>query len=117
MPKFCTHCQNIGHDVSACQWLYPRKDKDINTTIEKVAQVKKKVPPKRLEWVPLKDNLYDIGPFKAFQDLKQVLIPTVVETKLELTVSPQPQQQTLSKEASLQSKDPATHTIDDDTVQ
>ena len=19
---FCTHCQNIGHDVSSCRWLY-----------------------------------------------------------------------------------------------
>jgi len=26
MPDFCSHCQNIGHDVTACRRLYPRKE-------------------------------------------------------------------------------------------
>lgn len=26
LPAFCSHCQNIGHDVSACRWLYPRQE-------------------------------------------------------------------------------------------
>jgi hypothetical protein len=26
LPDFYTHCHNIGHDVSMCRWLYPRKD-------------------------------------------------------------------------------------------
>jgi len=26
MPDFCSHCQNIGHDVTACRWIYPRKE-------------------------------------------------------------------------------------------
>jgi len=37
MPDFCTHCQNIGHHVSVCRWLYPRKEKENNTDREKVA--------------------------------------------------------------------------------
>jgi len=24
LPDFCTHSQNIGHDVFACRWLFPR---------------------------------------------------------------------------------------------
>jgi hypothetical protein len=39
LPDFCTHCQNIGHDVTACRRFYPRKE-----TIapkEKIAQGKK----------------------------------------------------------------------------
>jgi len=130
MPYFCTHCLNIGHDVSACRWLYPRKDNDINVVKEKVVQGKKQVPPKRLEWVPLKDNASGIGSSADFQDRKQVPIPIVVEMQLEPTVSPQPQQQALAKEvpvqnntsteaiialeATLQAKDVAAHTLDDD---
>lgn len=26
LPNFCKHCTSIGHDVSKCRWLYPRKD-------------------------------------------------------------------------------------------
>jgi len=26
MPDFCTHCQNLRHNVTSCRWLYPRKD-------------------------------------------------------------------------------------------
>jgi hypothetical protein len=39
LPDFCTHCQNIGHDVTACRQFYPRKE-----TIapkEQIAQGKK----------------------------------------------------------------------------
>jgi len=38
LPDFCTHCQNIGHDVITCRWLYPRKDN--NVAKEKVVQGK-----------------------------------------------------------------------------
>lgn len=34
LPDFYTHCQNIGHEVTACRWLYPRKDN--NTNKEKI---------------------------------------------------------------------------------
>jgi len=84
MPNFCTHWQNIGHDVTACQWLYPRKEKENNATKENVAQGKKPVPVKRQEWVPLKENPSSIRFSAAFQ-----VQPTVVET---FNVSP-PQQQ------------------------
>jgi len=37
MPNFCTHCQNIGHHVSICRWIHPRKEKENYTKKEKVA--------------------------------------------------------------------------------
>jgi len=67
MPEFCTHCQNIGHVVHACRWLYPRKEKDSSTDKAEVVQGKKQVPTKRIEWVPLKDNPAGIGSSVAFQ--------------------------------------------------
>jgi len=55
LPDFCTHCQNIGHDVSARRWLYPRKD---NTTYkETIVQAKKLVPSKKQNWVPIDRDL------------------------------------------------------------
>lgn len=45
MPDFCSHCQNLGHYVSACRWLDPRKDSNANN--EKIAQGKKHVPVKK----------------------------------------------------------------------
>jgi hypothetical protein len=41
MPDFCTHCQNIGHHVSVCRWIHPRKEKENNIEKEKIAQGKK----------------------------------------------------------------------------
>ena len=38
LPYFCTHCQNIGHNVSSCRWLYPRKD--INEAKENIVKEK-----------------------------------------------------------------------------
>jgi hypothetical protein len=92
---FCMHCQNIGHDVTTCRWLYPRKDN--NTAKEKVVQGKKKISSKRLEWVPLKDNSLGIGSSAAFQDPQQNPTP----------VSPQLQQQAFDKAVPVQNN----HTI------
>jgi hypothetical protein len=37
LPDFCTHCKSIGHNVTSCRWLHPKKsDKQ-----EKVPQVVK----------------------------------------------------------------------------
>lgn len=91
MPDFCTHCHNIGHDVTACRWLYPRKEKE--SVKEKVAQGKKQVPQQRLEWISHKDNPSGIGSSTAFQDPKHVLTPTVVGKHSEPVVPPSPQQQ------------------------
>jgi hypothetical protein len=67
MPDFSTHCQNIGHHVSVCRRIHPRKEKENNTEKEKVAQGKKQMPTQRIEWVPLKDNPSGIGSSAAFQ--------------------------------------------------
>ena len=48
MLDFCTHCQNIGHAVHACRWLYPQKEKDSSADKEEVVQGKKQVPTKRI---------------------------------------------------------------------
>jgi len=26
LRDFCSHCQTLGHDVTNCRWLYPRKE-------------------------------------------------------------------------------------------
>jgi len=60
LPYFCTHCQNLGHDVTQCRWLYPRKNELV--TKETGGKGKAEVPTKKLLWVPTKD----IGSSKAF---------------------------------------------------
>lgn len=85
MPDFCTHCQNIGHAVTACRWLYPRKEKDSNA--DKVVQGKKQVPTKRIEWVPLKDNPSGIGSSAAFQ-VPQPIPQPVPSVNVETSVPP-----------------------------
>jgi len=64
LPDFCTHCQNIGHNVSACRWLYPRKDSNANK--ETIAQGKKLVPTKKHTRVPIKENPAGVGSSLAF---------------------------------------------------
>jgi hypothetical protein len=64
LPDFCTHCQAIGHDVTDCQRLYPRKE--TNATKEKIAQGKKLVPVTKANWVPIQDNPSGIGSSAAF---------------------------------------------------
>lgn len=45
MPEFCSHCENLGHNVSGCQWLYPRKQ--INEPFANVDKGKSKVISKK----------------------------------------------------------------------
>lgn len=92
MPDFCTHCQNIGHVVTACRWLYPRKEKDSNADKEKVVPGKKQVTTKRIDWVPLKDNPSEIGSYAAFQ-APQLSTQPVPTENVETHVSPQQNQQ------------------------
>ena len=42
---FCSHCQNLGHDVIACIRLYPRKE--TTTPKDQIVQGKKQVPAKK----------------------------------------------------------------------
>jgi hypothetical protein len=64
LPDFCTHCQAIGHDVSACRRLYPRKEEP--AVKEKIAQGKKPIPVAKPNWVPIRDNPSGIGSSAAF---------------------------------------------------
>ena len=49
---FCFHCQNRDHDVKACRWLYPRKERKVSK--ENAIKGKKKIPTSKLDWVPMK---------------------------------------------------------------
>jgi len=78
LPDFRTHCQNIGHDVSSCQWLYPRKD--INEAKENTVKGKKQVPLTKLGWMPTKENPSGIGSSSAFEAPKQETPQAIVLT-------------------------------------
>jgi len=73
LPDFCTHCQNIGHDVSVCRWLYPRQES--NAHKEMVAQGKKPVPTKKQQWIPIADNPSGIGSSMAFTGPQKEAVP------------------------------------------
>jgi hypothetical protein len=76
LPDFCKHCSSIGHDVSKCRWLHPRKDDSSNNDKERVIvrKGKEQVPTKTNAWIPLKDNPSGTGSSKAFE------APPVLET-------------------------------------
>ena len=61
---FCSHCQNLGHDVTNSRWLYPRKETIVNR--EKVVKGKLQVPSKKLDWVPIQENTFGVGSSIAF---------------------------------------------------
>lgn len=65
LPNFCSHCQNIGHNVLSCRWLYRPKESTVSTN--NVIKGKKQVPVRRMDWVPKKDNPFGIGSSKAFE--------------------------------------------------
>jgi len=79
LSDFCTHCQTIEYDVSACRWFYPRKE--TNTHKDKIVQGKKPVPTMKQNWVPIKDNPSGIGSSTAFARPQQdvVPVPTVMD--------------------------------------
>lgn len=74
-----SHCHNIGHDVSACRWLYPRKDSSASK--EAIFQGKKPVPSRQQNWVPSKENPSGIGSSMAFAapQKEAAPAPSVVE--------------------------------------
>jgi len=63
IPYFCSHCQTLGHDVTNCRWLYPRKE---HMSKDKVAKGKTQIPTKKPQWVPTKENPSGIGSSIAF---------------------------------------------------
>jgi hypothetical protein len=64
LPDFCSHCQTLGHDVTNCCWLYLRKEGIVPK--ENVTKGKAHVTSKKLEWVPVQENLSGIGSSKTF---------------------------------------------------
>ena len=63
---FCSHCQNLRHEVTSCRWLYPQKDKkEANETTVK-GKIKQ-VTVTKLDWVPNKSNPSSIGSSRAFE--------------------------------------------------
>jgi len=70
LPDFCKHCNNIGHDVSKCRWLYPRKDESISkVTGEKGRSNKGKeqISTTKPVWKPSKGNPSRTGSSRAFE--------------------------------------------------
>jgi len=65
LPEFCTHCKNIGHNVTSCRWLHPRKADKVEHPVDKG---KKPVNSQRQKqgWKSW-DNSEGIGSSKAFE--------------------------------------------------
>ena len=75
LPDFCAHCQNIGHDVTVCRWLYPRQDN--NAHKQAVTQGKKQAPTKKQIWTPTTENPSGIGSSLAFAGPQQDVTPAM----------------------------------------
>jgi len=77
-PDFCSHSQNIGHDVTACRRLYPRKE--ITAPKEQNAMGKKQIQTTKPTWVPRTDNPSSFGSSLAFGAAKLITQePVIVE--------------------------------------
>jgi len=67
--EFFTHCQNLGHNLTSCRWLYPQKEnKEPHVNVDKG---RSKVISKKQEWVPLRVNTSGICSFNAFVALTE----------------------------------------------
>ena len=64
MPDYCTHCQNLGHHVTSCRWLYPKKV--AKEPIANIDKGKTKAPVENKDWVPLQTNPSGISSSNAF---------------------------------------------------
>ena len=85
LSDFCTHCQAIGHNVTACRRLYPLKE--TNVAKEKIAQGKKPVPVTKANWVPIQDNPSGIGSSAAFgENNHDDAAEAIPKKNLEVTV-------------------------------
>jgi len=82
IPDFRSHCHTLGHDVTNCHWLYPRKDV---MSKDKVAKGKTQIPATKPHWVPTKENSSSIGSSKAFAE------PTILtETQKSMSAAAMP---------------------------
>lgn len=64
LPNFCTHCQNLGHDVTTFRWLYPKKENIVNK--EKVFKGKSQNLAKKFNCVAIQENPSGVGSSKDF---------------------------------------------------
>lgn len=64
LPDFCTRCKSIGHDITSCCWLHPRRADTHEQPIDKGNQPVHSQKPKQ-GWQP-KDNPEGMGSSKAF---------------------------------------------------
>jgi len=48
---FCSHCQNLSHNVATCCWLYPRNEGKVSK--ENSIKGKKQIPTSKQDWVPI----------------------------------------------------------------
>ncbi|KEH37356.1 transmembrane protein, putative [Medicago truncatula] len=123
LPDFCTHCQSIWHDVTACRRLYPRKE--TTTTKEKIAQGKKHVPVEKVTWVPTKENPSGIGSSTAFGSTKaNDSVPinaddemeVVPQQDLDVSVPVQNVTATLEKETETVTLEMETETVQQESM-
>nr|ABE93038.1 N-6 Adenine-specific DNA methylase [Medicago truncatula] len=77
MPDYCTHCQSLGHLVTNCRWLYPKKH--VQEPVAIIDKGKTKEPVKKKDWVPLQTNPSGIGSSNAFAALEMT---NTTETKI-----------------------------------
>ena len=76
LPDFCSHCHNIGHDITVCRQLYPRQE--TSAPKERIDKGKKQIPITKTTWVPIKENPTGIGSSLAFA-ATTILEPARVE--------------------------------------
>lgn len=69
----------LGHDVSSCTWLYPKKDNIVHK--EKIVQGKKPAPLSKQTWAPIKDNPSGIGSSIAFAAPQTYKDPVITESE------------------------------------
>jgi len=94
LPDYCTHCHTIGHDISSCRWLYPKKDNIVHK--KNIVQGKKPAPVPKQTWAPIKDNPSGIGSSIAFAAPQTNKEPVITEAEAHtITV----QQQDIPQEA------------------
>jgi len=97
MPDFCSHCQNIGHDVTACRRIYPRKE--TISLKDQFANGKKQVPTQKATWVPIKENPSGIGSSVVF-GVTNNIVPELITVEEEIETISEPQQIVLVQQSS-----------------
>jgi len=89
MSDFCSHCQNIRHDVTACRRLYPIKE--TISPKDQLAKGKKQVLTQKATWVPMKENPSGIGSSIAFGATDKIVLELITVEEETKTI-PEPQQ-------------------------